>query len=64
MDAKKIQAKLDDYRKGLEQLQQQALMQQGAILALEQLLEAEQGSTAEGAEGAEAGEVEGGGVGG
>lgn len=38
MDIEVIEAQLADYRRGLEGLQQQVLVQQGAILALEQLL--------------------------
>lgn len=46
-----LHRRLAELRKGMEQLQQQALMQQGAIAVLEELLR-EDSSTAKDAEGA------------
>lgn len=38
MNIETIEAQLENYRKGLAQLEQQVLVQRGAVLALEQLL--------------------------
>lgn len=52
MNIETIEAQLENYRKGLAQLEQQVLVQRGAVLALEQLLEQAQ-AQATGAEAAE-----------